>query len=267
MRIDQRLGGFRPQEQVLYLWSGQHVRRLVPGFESLAADVYWLRTVQYFGGQRVYARDKRFDLLYPLIDITVTLDPRMEIAYRYGATFLSEPAPVGAGRADLGIEVLERGVKALPQSWRLRLQLGFFEFVFRDDVVTAARVLIEASRLPGAPYWLETMAADLLARGGERRTARTMWQRMYEQSEEGALKHNALVHLMVLDAQEAAERLTDGVRGFEKLNGRRPLSLDELRAARLWLGPLVDPTGVPFEYDRGTGIVNVSRQSTLWRPD
>ncbi len=54
-RIDERLGSFRAQEEVLYLWSGEHVRRLFPGFEGLAADIYWLRTVQYFGGERVFS--------------------------------------------------------------------------------------------------------------------------------------------------------------------------------------------------------------------
>ena len=97
-RIDRLAGAFRAQDEVLYLWSGEHVKRLVPGFESLAADVYWLRTVQYYGGQRRFATDKPFDLLRPLIDITTTLDPRLEIAYRYGAIFLSEPPPTGAGR-------------------------------------------------------------------------------------------------------------------------------------------------------------------------
>jgi len=66
-RIDDRLGGFRSQEEVLYLWRGEQVKRLFPGFEALAADIYWLRTVQYFGGQRVFAEGKSFDLLKPLI--------------------------------------------------------------------------------------------------------------------------------------------------------------------------------------------------------
>ena len=82
---------------MLYLWSGAHVKRLFPGFEGLAADVYWLRTVQYFGGQRLFATSKRFELLRPLIEITTTLDPRLEIAYRYGAIFLSEPSPARGG--------------------------------------------------------------------------------------------------------------------------------------------------------------------------
>ena len=38
-----------------------------------------------------------YQLLYPLLDITTTLDPHFNIAYRFGAIFLSEPYPGGAG--------------------------------------------------------------------------------------------------------------------------------------------------------------------------
>ena len=99
---------------MLYLWSGGHVERLFPGFESIAADLYWLRTVQYFGAERRFAREKRFDLLRPLIEITTDLDPRLEVAYRYGAIFLAERAPEGAGRPREAIEVLEKGVRTQP---------------------------------------------------------------------------------------------------------------------------------------------------------
>ena len=34
-----------------------------------------------------------YPLLYPLLDITTTLDPRFNIAYRFGAIFLAEPYP------------------------------------------------------------------------------------------------------------------------------------------------------------------------------
>ena len=36
-------------------------------------------------------------LLYPLLDLTTTLDPHFNIAYRFGAIFLSEPYPAGPG--------------------------------------------------------------------------------------------------------------------------------------------------------------------------
>jgi len=265
-RIDAVAGRYRAQEEVLYLWSGEQVRRLVPGFENLAADLYWLRTVQYFGGQRVFSRDKRFELLRPLIEITTALDPRMEIAYRYGAIFLSEPPPLGAGRPREGIEVLELGAHALPSSWRLRQDLGFFHFVFLNDAEAAARVLVDASRIPGAAFWLRPMAADLLAKGGDRESSRRMWRQMFDQAEEGIIRENARVRLQILDSLDVRDRLAAAVTEFERRHARRPAQLDELVADGIWRGPLVDTGGVRFSYDPGTGLVSISEQSPMWRP-
>jgi hypothetical protein len=264
-RIDATLGGFRVQDESLYLWSGAHVKRMAAGFEGLAADIYWLRTVQYFGSQRVFAQGKRFELLFPLIDVTTTLDPRLEIAYRYGAIFLCEPPPIGAGRVDLGLALLERGRENLPQSWRLRQDEGYFRYLFLHDAEGAARILDEAARLPGAPFWLKTLAADVVTKEGDRATARTMWQRMYEQAEEGILRANARVRLMVLDAMDGADRLTASAAEFCRQAGRWPRSLGELAASGSARGPIVDPSGVPYDYDPRTGRATVSTRSTLWR--
>lgn len=266
-RIDGLAGAFRPQEEVLYLWSGEHVRRLVPGFESLAADIYWLRTVQYFGGQRRFASDKRFELLRPLIDITTALDPRLEIAYRYGATFLSEAPPLGAGRPQEGVAVLDKGVAALPNAWRLRQDLGFFHYLFLKDAQTASRVLLEAAEVEGAAFWLRTLAADLLAKGGDREASRRMWTQMLEQAEEGVIRENARSRLLILDSLDTADALARGVREFERRQGRRPARLDALVAAGLWRGPLVDAATVPFGYDAATGRVFVQEISPMWRPE
>jgi hypothetical protein len=265
--IDRRAGPFRAQEEVLYLWSGAHVKRLFPGFEGLAADLYWLRTVQYFGGQRLFAREKRFDLLRPLVEITTDLDPRLEIAYLYGAVFLSEPSPVGAARPHEGIEVLEKGTRNLPRSWRLWQDLGFFQYLFLHDAQRAARILDEAGRLPGAPFWLRTMGADILAKGGDRARSRRMWQAMYEQADEGIIKENARVRLQILDSLDAADRLAKAVAEYETRRGRRPERLQDLRAAGLSRGPFEDAAGVPFRYDVPTGRVTIAHESPMWRPE
>lgn len=248
------------------MWSGRHVERLVPGFRNLAADVYWLRTVQYFGGQRLFAEDKRFDLLTPLTEITTTLDPRLEVAYRYGAIFLCEPRPMGAGRPEEGVALLERGVRALPLSWRLRQDLGFFTFLFLRDSHRAAAILAEAAEIPGAAFWLRSLAAQILAQSGDRAAARRMWQQMYDQAEGGFIHANAREHLRVIDARDQADRLSAKVREFEERRGRRPRHLRELAAEAPSL-TLADETGVPFEYDPATGRVGVSRRSLLWRPE
>lgn len=267
LQVDKRLGEFRAQEEILYLWSGDKLRRLAPGFEDFLADVYWLRTVQYFGGQRVYSKEKRFELLVPLINVTVGLDPRLEIAYRYGAIFLSEQWPVGAGKPQEGVALLARGAAANPTNWRLRQQEGYFTFFFLKDAKKASEILFQAAEIPGAAFWLKTLAGDILWQGADRKVARQVWERMLEQSEEGILRENARLRLKLLDAQDAAAILAQGVKDFEKAKGRKPTSLGELSLSGFAKAPIVDSEGVPFNYKRETGEVKVSPASQLWRPE
>jgi hypothetical protein len=262
-RIDRGLGAFREQDEVLYLRSGEEVRRLVPGLEDLMADVYWLRTVQYYGGQRAFSTQKRFELLRPLIDITTTLDPRLELAYRYGAIFLAEGWPAGAGEPRQAIELLEKGIRANPGSWRLRWDLGSIWYFFLRDERKAADVFLEAAKVPGAPFWLESLAGRILIKS-HREIAREIWQRQYDQGE-GAMKDNALYNLQTLDALDARDALAKLVEGYRAGHGALPASLQELVRAGLSLSLPRDPTGVAFDYDPATGDVSIARSSRLWR--
>ena len=87
---DRVYGEPAPGDSVLYVRSGEALRRLSLSFSPLLADVYWVRAVQYYGGTRLSASTtRRYDLLYPLLDITTSLDPRFNIAYRFGSIFLA----------------------------------------------------------------------------------------------------------------------------------------------------------------------------------
>lgn len=265
IHIDGRPGTARAQHERLYLWSGEQIRRLTPGFENLMADVYWLRTVQYFGGQRAYAADQGFDLLGPLVTITTDIDPRLEIAYRYGATFLAEQRPLGAGDPEAAILLLRRGVTRNPLNWRLRQDLGLFYVFFLNDTAQASAVLLEAAGIPGAPSFLKTLAAQVLAKGGERQSAKTLWQQIYEESEPGQLKDNAGLHLRQLQSLDVVDALNGAVREFARRAGRVPATLEELRRSGLTTAPIVDATGVAFEYNPATGEASLSPHSSLWR--
>jgi hypothetical protein len=261
-RLDCSFGRFRTEREVSYRWSPGEVRTLSRGFEDLMADLYWLRTVQYYGREKLES-DKGFELLLPLTNITTTLDPRFEIAYRYGAIFLAERPPHGAGDPEAAIRLLEKGIAWSPHSWRLLWDLGALQFFTLKDARKAAATLLEASKVQGAPYWLETLAGSMLIQGGEHQTARLIWSRMYEQTE-GAMKANALQQLRRIDALEVAGKLEELARTFEARTGRKPGTLDELRQAGLLRIVPSDPTGVPFDYDPRTGAVTISGLSSLW---
>ena len=137
--------------------------------------------------------------------------------------------------------------------------------MFLGDTARAAEILLEASKLPGAAYWLKTLTADMLQRQNDRDTARQIWKALYEQSEPGAIRNNALYNvqrLAALDAVDAWQALVDR---FHARTGRRPRSLGEARPAGGGVPPAADPTGTPFDYDRESGIVSIAKNSWLWR--
>jgi hypothetical protein len=190
-RFDQRFGEYRATEEILYIDDGLALKKVLIGFESIAADLYWLRTVQYFGGKRLEAENKRFDLLEPLLNITTDLDPHLKIAYRYGAVFLSEAFPRGQGEPLKGIRLVDKGIANNPELWRLYLDKGFICYWYLKDPKKAAGIFMEGSEIEGAPYWLVAMAGRLLTEGGDRKTARELWQFLYEIAENEQMKANA----------------------------------------------------------------------------
>src|SRR5258708_24511302 len=162
-------------EAGVYLRCGTAGRRLTMGYHALAADVYWIRAIQYYGGakRRLTAApgvaappsmlasqtSGEYALLYPLLDITTTLDPRFNIAYRFGAVFLAEPYPRGPGRPDLAVAPLEKGVHERPDKWEYLEDIGFVHYWYLHDSLTAAAWFRKAGEIPGAPWWLRSLAA------------------------------------------------------------------------------------------------------------
>ena len=118
-------------------------------YATLAADIYWTRAVQYYGNKRI-GRDTNLESLWPLLDMATELDPNLLPAYRFGATFLSEPEPRGAGRPDLAVKLLERGIAANPEYWRLNQDLGNVYYLELKDHAKAGEAYLEGSRKPGA---------------------------------------------------------------------------------------------------------------------
>ena len=263
--IDARLGGFRPQEEVLYVSSGEQLKKMLPGFESVMADIYWLRTIQYYGGEHAFATNKRYDLLEPLTRITVALDEKFEIAYRYGATFLAEPYPLGAGQPRAAVAVLKLGAEKNPSSWLIWQNLGIFQYYFLKDRRGAADLLAPTWTRADAPAWLRELAASFLGKEGDRESARVIWKSLYEQSEPGAIRENALHDLQRLDALDVIDELGRRVSRYRAAAGTPPQSWEDLSRAGLIARQPVDPTGAPFDYDPRKGEFSINRKSPLWQ--
>lgn len=262
---DGALTTYTPAQTVQWVRSPEVMRRLVLGFDGIAADIYWIRAVQYYGGTKLAAgENKDYSLLFPLLDATTTLDPRFNIAYRFGAILLSEGYPNGPGRPEDAIALLEKGIRESPNKWEYYLDAGFVHYWWRDDPRAAAEWFVRASKLPNAPNWLQPLAASVLAEGGDRVAARLLWTQLAETAEQDWMRQTARVRLQQLDAEVVIEQLQPIVNSFYDIAGRFPASWDELARSGRVRGVPLDPSGVPYALDPVSGAVDVARSSRLF---
>ena len=245
-RIDDLSAQVQPGPDVLNISSGRLIKKMSLGYDALLADIYWTRVVQYYGGKR-YTHDVNLPLMEPLLNIAVTLDPNLVVAYRYGAMFLSEGPPRGAGRPESGADLLRRGIAANPDEWRLWHDLGFLYYWDMKDYKKATEAYWEGSKHPQAAIWMKVMAARIAQEGRTRDTSRFLWQRVLDSAQNPDIRKNAQEHLMGLKAEEDAERLQPLVEEFHRRAGRFPVSTAEMARAGLLPGIPLDPAGFPYQ--------------------
>ena len=244
-RIDAETRAEATQQEELLFRSGPLLKKLSLGYDPLLADIYWTRAVQYYGA-RTGMRNATFELLAPLLDITTALDPRLVVAYRFGAIFLSEPGPIGAGRTDLAVDLVKRGIAANPDQWLLYHDLGFLYYWRLKDYPEAAATYLAGSKVKGAPPFMKLMAARIAENGGSIETSRLIFSELYESTKDPNVRKEVLKQLRSLKAQEDEMHLDDLIEQYRKRLGRNPVSMKELVTAGLLRGFPVDPLGFPY---------------------
>jgi hypothetical protein len=245
MRIDaQARLAQSPSEELLFT-SGHVLKKISLGYDSLLADIYWTRTIQYFG-PKIGDPHAKFDLLFPLLDVTTTLDPNLIAAYHFGAIFLSEPSPIGAGRTDLAIQLVKRGIAENRQDWALYSDLGFLYYWRLKDYKNASQTYLEGSKIPASPVWLRLMAARIAEEGGSTETSRIIWTEMYKTTNDPSIRAWIFKQLEGLRAVEDEDHLNDLLQLYRKRFSRNPYSFRDLIDAGLLGGIPVDPAGYPY---------------------
>lgn len=256
VRVDREMVPYRESPETLWVSSGKVVRALSLGQQALLADIYWTRVVQYYGSRR---RDHKtdFGLLGPLLNITVTLDPKLLVAYYFGAVFLSEKPPRGAGEPEKAIELLQRGIVANPDEWRLWHHLGFIYYWDLQDYKKAAAAYEEGAKNTKALDWMKAMAAAITEKGGSRETSLFLWERVYDSTEDPTIRANAERHIEGLRAKLDMEHIHELAQQFRKKAGRWPRTFAEMRSQGLLRGTPVDPRGFPYQlHPDGTVTLN-----------
>jgi hypothetical protein len=265
------------EEDSLDITSGPVLKHLTVGYNAVAADLYWIRAIQYYGGIKLAVASAApgsmtaltappsadYRLLYPLLDLTTTLDPNFNIAYRFGEIFLAEPSPGGAGRPDLAIALLEKGLRSRPDKWEYMQDIGFVHYWWQHDYKGAAEWFDRAGKIPGAPWWLKSLAANTLTEGGDRESSRAMWEALRQSAEIDWLRHDAERRLLQLQALDQIDALQATVDRFAAKTGGPAGDWLSLVRAGVFPGVPTDPVRTPYEID-GAGRVRLSTKSSLY---
>jgi Flp pilus assembly protein TadD len=207
-----------PLEELAYYPSGVSLKPAVLGHGETAADLAWLRAVQYYGEHR--RSDNRFERMPHVFEILTTLAPRFESPYVFGAFALAQE-----GRDFAGAErLMQKGMDANPRSGRLAFEMGFLYFVRPGgrDLRSAAQYFEQAARQPDAPPAAERFAAYSRQNAGDLRLAYELWSEVYRTSPNRYLRDMAARSMMRIRA--AIER------------GRADLVVKHLAVPRVTVG-------------------------------
>lgn len=160
-----------PLEELSYYPSGRHLAPATLGHAETAADLAWLRAVQYYGAHRM--TDNQFTMMEKVFDVLTSLSPGFVPAYEFGAFALAQE-----GRDFAAAErLMRRGLEANPRSGVLAFQLGFLYYVRPGgrDLTHAAEYFEQAARQPDGPPQSLHFAAYARQHAGDLRVAYALW--------------------------------------------------------------------------------------------
>lgn len=253
---------------------GARLKGFSLGFEGLIADWYWIQSLQYLGNKIVKNPDTKISLdnlnalnprlLYPYLDNAATLDPKFLGIYEFGSTVLP------AIDKEKAVKLLEKGVAANPNEWRLYHQLGFIYWQI-GDYTKASDAYTKGASLPDAPKFLELMAAKTKSDGESRETARAIYRQIYEESQDDQTKESARLRLLQYDSLDERDAIRKVLTEYQEKTGKcadnwreifpliqkvRLPNGKDLRIDAETFAP-VDPTDVPYIFDNKDGKCDV----------
>lgn len=271
----RRIDTLRPPEdpnaidESLYV-NGKTARRISLGFNGLAADWYWMRSLQYVGRKIINDNDVIDDLarlnlklLAPLLDTATTLDPEFLDPYEYAAIILP------AINVNDAIRITQKGIDANPNAWRLYHHLGYIYWQ-QGNYQAASEIYGRGAQIEGAPPWMEAMKAKMAADGGSRSTAREIYTRMFEQSSDEKVREMARRRLLQLDWLDQRDTLRKLFAAYRARAGKCPGSWKEIepvfRALRVPMdasGAPLDPSGTPYVLRAGECEIDLDPKSEI----
>ncbi|MBU1382780.1 hypothetical protein KKD49_18285 [Myxococcota bacterium] len=170
-----------------FLPSGRVMKIATAGYSRMFADLIWIKTLMYFG-EEMNGR-LRQTWLPAYLDTVIYLDPYFEFAYEWaGAAMIYSGRAIDQDTIKRSIDFYERGIKLFPNNWKMSAGLGFnyaYELHPDDPELKsrnrrlAIKYFLMASKAPGAPLYVKSLAVAQMDAEGFKEAASTFIQKAY----------------------------------------------------------------------------------------
>ena len=240
-----------PGSSIIYVPSGKFLKYATLGYNSLAADLVYIWSIQFYGDTRIA---DRFDYLDHIYGIIAELDPPYIDPYEIGALI----AVHEARDVSLAYRILDRGMDKNPDNWVIPLLAGHIAQMTVKDFETARRYFAAAMDLPGSPDFVRRLHANAIFRVSDYRTAWETWLDIYRTAGEDRVRRIATNHLYQVKTAIDTEALKKVIAAYRESRGRNPASLQALVAAGMLREVPMDFDGNPYLYDPETGDVKAA---------
>lgn len=216
---------------------------LSAGYGGSVASIIWSDAMVSYGAMVMREPDRDLAVMRDL-DLLVEQDTLWSRPFEFGGLALDDGDSVHARFAR---ELLDRGVRRHPGSWRIRLYLGMM--LDRDSAVSrdsVEKVLLPISSIQGAPDFARTIAFTVIQRTGNARAAMDLLLHTYELESDPVAKYHFRLKIGDLlrrgrvDMGDDAQEFLDGIGAL--LDSSAPT---EKKTARDLLLGLMDSTSRP----------------------
>ncbi|SEA64816.1 hypothetical protein SAMN05660420_02704 [Desulfuromusa kysingii] len=193
-------------------------------FKGAMANMMFLNASNFIG-RKLMEQSKtlpeEWHQFYLLLDRITTLDGSFLDPYVFAEMMLAWQAQM----YDEANMLLEKGIKARPDDWRLPYYIGFNHFFFKKDFVQGANYIKQAAAIDGSPPYFPNLASRLAFYGSRSKTALLFLEEMLVQNKQIKMSSELEKRLVAL---QGAAQLEDAAFLFMQQQGRKATSIDEL---------------------------------------
>lgn len=245
-----------PGSGIIYIPSGAYLKPVTFGYASLAADLLFLWSIQYFGNPAIPDKLRQFNHIFSIIS---ELDPRYTDPYEVGALI----ALYDARDVRLAISVLDMGLAKNPDRWIFPLEAGHYAQLYAKDIELARTYYKKAMDIPGAPPIAKRLYANAAFKAMDLQTAWETWREVHDTAPDEEIRKIASNHLYNIKSVADAQSVRNAVFEFRSRAGRNPSSLAELVRAGLLREAPRDFDGRDYIYDAQTG--GITTRVSPWK--